>query len=695
MLGVGRSRAAFPSLQFPTAPSVFLPTTTHRLHPIAANPSTRQNHCNLGSPVEEEMKRAGALLLSYLLGAQLAQAYDARSYAIEIYASVQESPPQITLNWRNNWEGFPYYVQRKLKTDTAWTDLAVLNSGTTTFVDTNVTIGSAYEYSVTEYPPDDPDVHCGYIFAGIRAPLQDNRGKLILLVDNTYSSSLSNELSRLQQDLTADGWTVLRHDVSRSSTPPQIKSIIQSDYNSDPQNVQALFLFGHVPVPYSGDYNADDHIDHTGAWVADPYYGDMNGAWTDSTVYDTRATRTANRNVPGDGKFDQTYIPGTVRLQIGRVDLSNLPAFAPLTDADLHQAYLNKDHAFRTGALTVQKRAILFDDFGETGGEAYAASGWRNFAPLLGPGATTEIGENQFFNYVTSSDYLWSYACSGGDPDYTDCYNFGETGDFVSTQCRTVFLMLFGSYFGDWDATDDIFRAALGSGDILATMWAGRPHWFLHHMGLGETIGYSARLTQNNTGLYAPTNFLREVHISLIGDPTLRMQLVQPPTSLSATTNGAYVTLQWNVSPDSSLLGYHIYRATSSSGPFTRLTTAPVSSTTFQDNPASGNYTYMVRAIKLESGYSGTFTNASAGIFAAANITIPTTPVTISQPKWNGTQISFLCSGQPGQKFAVDSSSDLLSWTAIATNTLSSNSMMFTDPRSGSGRSYYRPRLTP
>src|SRR5204863_6544044 len=118
-----------------------------------------------------------------------------------------------------------------------------------------------YEYAMTEYPVNDPYVHCGYIYAGIRAPLQDTRGKLILLVDNTYSSSLSTELTRLQQDLVADGWIVLRHDVSRTSTPPQIKSIIQSEYNSDQQNVQALFLFGHVPVPYSGDYTADDHLD--------------------------------------------------------------------------------------------------------------------------------------------------------------------------------------------------------------------------------------------------------------------------------------------------------------------------------------------------------------------------------------------------------------------------------------------------
>ncbi len=634
----------------------------------------------------------GLLLLVIGLWVRLGYA-DTRSHAVELWASVQESPPQITLQWRNNWEGLSYYVQRKSKTDTQWTDVAVLNSGTTTFTDSNVSIGSAYEYAVIEYPPDDFP-HTGYIYAGIRASLQDQRGKIILLVDNTYTSPLATELERLQQDLTGDGWIVLRHDVSRTDTAPHIKSLVQADYTADPQNVQALFLLGHVPVPYSGDYNADDHPDHTGAWVADPYYGDMDGSWTDSTVRYTTSTRVANRNIPGDGKFDQTLIPGTVRLEIGRVDLSNLPAFAPLTDIDLTRAYLNKDHSFRTGGLVLQKRSLLFDDFGEADGEAYAASGWRNFAPLLGPSSTTEIGENQFFNYVGNQDYLWSYVCGGGDPDYTDCYNFGETGDFVSNQCKTIFLMFFGSYFGDWDATNDIFRSALGSGDILTVAWAGRPHWFFHHMGLGEAIGYSARLVQNNTGLYQPTNFCREVHVSLLGDPTLRMQIVQPPSGLTATTNGAYVNLKWNASSDSSLLGYHVYRASNANGPFTRLTTSPGSALSFQDSPGTGTYTYMVRAIKLESGYSGSFTNASEGIFTSASAIVPATPVSISQPKWSANEVSFLCSGQPGEKFVVERSPDLKQWSAIATNVLTSSNLQFTDTRPVSAESSYRTRLT-
>ena len=101
----------------------------------------------------------------------------------------------------------------------------------------------------------------GYLYAGIEVPLVEARGKVVLLVDNILTSSLSNELVRLQQDLIGDGWTVLRHDVSRSDSVTNIKAFITADYNADPTNVNAVFLFGHVPVPYSGNIAPDDHTD--------------------------------------------------------------------------------------------------------------------------------------------------------------------------------------------------------------------------------------------------------------------------------------------------------------------------------------------------------------------------------------------------------------------------------------------------
>jgi hypothetical protein len=60
--------------------------------------------------------------------------------------------------------------------------------------------------------------------------------------------------------------------------------------------------------------------------------------------------------------------------------------------------------------------------------------------------------------------------------------------------------------------------------------------------------------------------------------------------------------------------GYHVYRAATSAGPFTRLNTDLISATNFTDAVQATN-TYMVRAVKLEVSASGSYYNASQGIF--------------------------------------------------------------------------------
>src|SRR5262249_50913636 len=148
----------------------------------------------------------------------------------------------------------------------------------------------------------------------------------------------------------------------------------------------------------------------------------------------------------------------------------------------------------------------------------------------------------------------------------------------------------------------------------LACAWAGLPHWFFHHMALGETIGFSARVTQNLGGrLYVDgvNDEAGKVHIALMGDPTLRMHPVGPVANLAANASGSQmVILRWTPSNDS-VLGYHVYRAATSLGPFIRLTGSLISGATFTDSAApAGANVYMVRAVKLETTPSGSYYNS-------------------------------------------------------------------------------------
>ncbi len=528
----------------------------------------------------------------------------AADYAVQVTAAVQNAPPRITLSWPAFAGATQYTVYRKAWTATSWGTAVATPAGTATgHVDNGVTVGTKYEYEVVRAASPSG---LGYVATGIEIPLVEDRGKVVLVVDATMAAPLATELARLQTDLAGDGWTVLRHDVARTATVPSVKALIKTDYTVDPTHVATVFLFGHVPVPYAGQIAPDGHGDHYGAWPADLYYGDMTGTWTDTQTLSGTGRQS---NVPGDGKFDQSSAPGTVVLAVGRVDLANMPAFAPKTETDLLRQYLNKDHGFRVKAWTLPARGLIDDNFGAFGGEAFASTGWRAFSAFFGPANVFAL---DWFGTLGANGYLWAYGCGGGN--YTGAGGVGSTSNFAATDTKTAFTFLFGSYFGDWDVSNNFLRAPLATTTYgLTCAWAGRPAWYVHHMALGETIGYAARLTQNNSGTYF-YGYGPSVHIALMGDPTLRMHVVAPPANLGVVRGTSSATISWTASPDP-VAGYHVYRAPSPSGPFARVTTSLVTGGSFVDaNTSGGTWSYLVRAVRLETSASGSYWNASTGI---------------------------------------------------------------------------------
>ncbi len=263
------------------------------------------------------------------------------------------------------------------------------------------------------------------------------------------------------------------------------------------------------------------------------------------------------------------------------------------------------------------RRAVIDDRVGSLGGFAPAATGWRSFTPLVGP---DNVATGALFPLLASESHLWSYGCAGSS--YTFCGSIISSGRLADTAMRSVFTILYGSYFGDWDNDDNMLRAPLAAaGDALVCFWAGRPTWHLHHMALGYPIGYSTRLTQNNFNQHAPGEGSRQIHIALMGDPTLRMHVVAPVEELmTAASPGAdrEVGLSWRASPDDEVRGYYVYRSRTHDGPFERLG-GLVAGTTFTDAaPLAGDSLYMVRAVKLETGPSGSYLNLSCGTIAPA-----------------------------------------------------------------------------
>ncbi|MCC7065413.1 MAG: hypothetical protein IT456_21575 [Planctomycetes bacterium] len=548
----------------------------------------------------------------FALGVPSVQAQTPQQASIAVTAVASSS--LLVFSWPLDATATGYTVSRRQSGTAAWgTAQSIAGGGAAvTWTDTLVTPGVRYEYW---FRKTGGTAAQGIVTAAIDAPVTENRGKIVLLVDATKVAALGTRLDRLEQDLVGDGWSVLRHDVQPTATVVSVKALILADNAAYPGQLKSVFLLGHVPVPYSGVINPDGHPDHSGAWPADVFYGELNGNWTDVSVNTTTASRAENRNVPGDGKYDQSGLPSDVDLAVGRVDLANMPSFAQSEDVLLQQ-YLDKDHDYRHKVLVADQRAVIDDNFGYFGGEAFAASGWRNFTSLVGAANIVAADYFTTLNTTSGNGYVWAYGCGGGS--YQSAGGIGSTADFALSNNRSVFSMLFGSYFGDWDSTDNFLRAPLCSGWTLSCVWAGRPHWSFHPMVLGETLGACARLSQNDTAAGGFGG--RMVHVALMGDPTLRQHIIAPPSAVNVVDLWPQASVQWSASADA-VAGYYVYRAASPQGPFVRITPTAIVGTQFLDAaPLAGSSTYMVRALRHETTLTGSYWNLSQGAFTTQSL---------------------------------------------------------------------------
>ncbi len=597
-----------------------------------------------------------------------------RDLSVLVNTSIYVSPMNIMgikLEWEKNELALSYSIRKKKLNENTFPTvfLAELDSNTFEYIDLNVSPGEIYEYEVSAYSFGSVLVTFqdnqgnrfdstmsfyfrafGYTASALAAPEYDAPGKVLILVDEKIQPSIEKELQRLMNNLVFEGWTVARKDVPRTeqfdgNAVRAIKNIIVEESARGDDRLSAVILLGRIAVPYSGRFNPDAHPDHLGAWPADMYYGVLDEwIWTDFSVNDVNASRVENRNIPGDGKFDQSSLTsGSVEIAIGRIDFYNMPVFvndSMFTEEQLYKRYLDKNHKYRIGDMEIEMAGLVDDNFSAARiWEGFASSGWRNIGNLVG---RKNVKSLDWFSTLKNESKLWAYGCGGGT--YKSAGGIGETKDFAINPVKTVFTMLFGSYFGDWDSQNNFLRASLCSDpSALTCTWAGRPHWFFHHMGLGFPIGYSTLISQNNTSLYLPNFYWmpqiypqypngfvysianRGVHIALMGDPTLRMysSKVPIPQNVSVFQRDLNtVEIRWDIPEVDMYMHFNVYRSFSKYGPFKKINKDYIQGNSYIDTITGDKEVfYMVRTSIRQFTNSGMFFNQSRGIIKSVIIT--------------------------------------------------------------------------
>ncbi|HLA83323.1 MAG TPA: dockerin type I domain-containing protein [Thermoguttaceae bacterium] len=564
--------------------------------------------------------------------------YFSEDSVVELSATVVNAfdNSHIRLSWpiRYGEEGSAFTIKRrKLGNASLWDNVPILATVEADhWIDnsSDFEIGTMYEYQVIS-----DRLNHGQITAGVEIPLEDDRGEIILLVDNRFTEDLASGLAKLEADLVGDGWHVLRHDlyVYDENHPDdtmgavEVKQVIQNDYSNPAYNVKAAYLFGHFPLAKSGYSSPDGHGFTSRA--ADVYYGDVvndlglptvNEDWWPDLFINGTTT-----NQP-DGVFDWNSVEGVVELQVGRVDMHDLNGFTlngvELTETELMQRYLDKTHDFRYGITEIGQQVLIAQS---TEG-AMVRSGWRNASGLVGWENVTSSSVMMPHN----DTYLFGFDSTTGSVTWANT-NLSYS-NLRTLPLPTVFTTLTASYCLDWYKTDNLLRSMLANdGYCLTASWGpdsystGNGFVFYYEMGLGGTIGEAFMTTQNEPAACA------KVYYNLMGDPSLRMHVVHPVSNITTTDLAGAVRMTWDRTVDDDAVyedleetnAYLVYRADSISDEFSR-----VENITVRWNEDTGHanggylsceiqrgYVYMIRAVKLEETPSGTYYNASQGVF--------------------------------------------------------------------------------
>ncbi len=187
------------------------------------------------------------------------------------------------------------------------------------------------------------------LLAASPAAAQSKNVEVVVEHDLYAGGQIATGLSQYLADITLQGYTpLLTTSFTADSTPENLRAHLAGRYSTD--GLAGAVLIGHLPVATvytdaGGGISGEFH-------PCDLYYTDLDGSWTSSGAH---------------GYLPDTHTDGTgdvgPEIWLGRLTTWNLIYLhSGRTEAGLLNDYLAKDHAYRTGALTVPRTGLAYTD---------------------------------------------------------------------------------------------------------------------------------------------------------------------------------------------------------------------------------------------------------------------------------------------------------------------------------------------
>ncbi len=338
-------------------------------------------------------------------------------------------------------------------------------------------------------------IHSGCVLA------TGNTDVVAVIVAAGIYPDIAPEIAQFCSDLVAAGYSP-RVDTMRGSSAAALRTLLSSI-----ASIRGAVLVGDLPVAW---FEADWGGSHPEEFPCDIYYMDLDGTWLDSDA---------------DGLFDRHTGSIAPEIWVGRLYAGSLTWDS---EVRLLRRYFAKNHAYRTGGLTLPDRALCFIDndwagSGDWGlGQVYPSVTVIDDSRTTAAGWRSQLVTGYEWIQVASHSSAWGNTFRSDGSDYTgtvfncEIYALRPQAHFYNLFCCSGARFIEENYSAGWEVfNDDWGLLAVGStktGSMLNTTY------FYGCLGNNVSIGsaFQAWLIQNQS------NIDWHYGMVMIGDPSLR-----------------------------------------------------------------------------------------------------------------------------------------------------------------------------
>ena len=309
--------------------------------------------------------------------------------------------------------------------------------------------------------------------------IQDE-GLVHVFVDSHIYPAIQTNFDQFISDLQTDGYTVSVTQVT-TETPEDIRATLLSEYTSD--DLVGVILVGDVPAAWV-ELFAMSHY-YTSHFPTDYFYMDLDGTWND---YDA------------DGFYDN--LSGNLYPEIwsGRITPSNCIFGDEVT---MLNQYFVKNHAYRTGSLTLPDRALGYLEitwYPQV--ETYLGWVYDDVTFVDDENTTTAL----HYKYMLQQGYEWVHLLSHSSPWgstfflHNDTYGGGSVFSYEMPHVNpeAIFVLLNACSNAKYTETNNLGQSYLfGSDYVIAVigetriMYGDRFEDLYASLGDGKNLGES------------------------------------------------------------------------------------------------------------------------------------------------------------------------------------------------------------